>query len=97
MARPTLLTEEQIQYLLEKHPLWLRSGNMIVRYFAPANFVGAIGIINSIAILAERYDHHPDIHLTGWNKVQICFSTHDQGGLTELDFRLAAELDALQF
>lgn len=96
MARPRLLENDEITYLMSKHPLWERQDTVIIRYFAPSNFVSAIGLINAIAVLAEKMDHHPDIHLTGWNKVQICLSTHDQGGLTELDFRLAADIDAIQ-
>lgn len=69
----------------------------IVREIGAANFVAAVGIINSIALLAEKLDHHPDILLYGWNKLRITLSTHDVGGLTELDFTLAAQIDGLNF
>jgi 4a-hydroxytetrahydrobiopterin dehydratase len=42
-------------------------------------------------------DHHPEIQLYGWNKVSIMISTHDKGGLTELDFQLASKIDSISF
>jgi 4a-hydroxytetrahydrobiopterin dehydratase len=53
--------------------------------------------VSAVGVLAETADHHPDILIHGWNKVKITLSTHDQGGLTELDFALAAKIDALSF
>lgn len=97
MARPALLTEEQIQQQELLVPNWQRAGTTIVREMLLANFAAAIGAINAIAILAEAMDHHPDLLLYGWNKLRITLSTHDQGGLTELDFELARRIDALSF
>lgn len=99
MARPPLLSAEQITKALSDIPLWRLSDDTpppkIVRELSAANFVAAVGIINAIAILAESADHHPDILLYGWNKVRVSLSTHDQGGLTELDIALAKKIDEL--
>lgn len=95
MARPEPANEEQIKLALDGLPLWKRDGKKITRDFATANFASAVGLVNSIAVLAEKSDHHPDILIFGWNKVRITLSTHDQGGLTELDFKLAGEIDGL--
>ncbi|KXB97357.1 MAG: hypothetical protein AA908_07215 [Chlorobi bacterium NICIL-2] len=67
----------------------------IVREIVAPNFLAAVGLINAIALAAEKLDHHPDILLYGWNKLRISSTTHDRGGLTELDFKLASEIDAL--
>jgi 4a-hydroxytetrahydrobiopterin dehydratase len=53
-----------------------------------------MGFVNSVALLAERINHHPDIDIR-WNKVMLALSTHSAGGLTELDFRLAKMIDQL--
>ena len=95
--RPKLLSEEDIEYYLKDLPLWERKDNLIFREIAASNFVAAVGIINAIAVLAETADHHPDILIYGWNKVRITLSTHDRGGLTELDFALAKKIEDLKF
>jgi 4a-hydroxytetrahydrobiopterin dehydratase len=42
-------------------------------------------------------DHHPDVLLYGWNKVRVILSTHDRGGITELDIALAKKIEQLRF
>ncbi|MBI2794670.1 MAG: 4a-hydroxytetrahydrobiopterin dehydratase [Ignavibacteria bacterium] len=95
MARPTLMSEEELGEHLKDIPLWRRDGATIVREVPCSDFAAAIGLVNAIALLAEKADHHPDILVYGWNKVRITLSTHDQGGLTILDIRLAKSIDAL--
>ncbi|MEX1274368.1 MAG: 4a-hydroxytetrahydrobiopterin dehydratase, partial [Bacteroidota bacterium] len=58
------------------------------------DFVHAMGFVNSVALLAEGMDHHPDIDIR-WNKVTLTLSTHSAGGLTENDFKLAKAIDGL--
>jgi 4a-hydroxytetrahydrobiopterin dehydratase len=50
--------------------------------------------VNAVATLAEEAQHHPDIDVR-WNRVTLALSTHDAGGLTEKDFTLARQCDAL--
>ncbi|MCU0425069.1 MAG: 4a-hydroxytetrahydrobiopterin dehydratase [Candidatus Kapabacteria bacterium] len=97
MPRPQKLSSEAVHSALQQQPAWTLNGNTIERQFKAANFASAVGFINAVAVLADTNDHHPDILLFGWNKVKITLSTHDQGGLTELDFLLAAKIDALGF
>ncbi len=97
MGRPELLSEVEIQENLKDIELWQRSENSIVREFVAPDFVSAIGFVNSIAIIAEAMDHHPDILIYGWNKIRISTTTHNRGGLTKLDFELAKKIDNLKF
>lgn len=97
MPRPTLLSPDALLASLQHQALWNLQGNTIEREFTAANFAAAVGFINAVAVMAETADHHPDILLYGWNKVKIILSTHDQGGLTELDFMLAAKIDSVAF
>lgn len=60
-----------------------------------ADFVAAIALVNRVAEVAEAANHHPDILVHGWNKVRLTLSTHSEGGLTDADFALAAEIDRL--
>ena len=50
--------------------------------------------VNAVAVLAEQAQHHPDLDVR-WNKVTLALTTHDAGGLTEKDFALARQCDAL--
>ncbi len=91
---PTLLTEEQIQSKLKELKSWTRAGNEIRKLLELEDFVHAMGIVNSVALLAEKQNHHPDIDIR-WNKVTLALSTHSAGGLTESDFKLAKAIDEL--
>lgn len=97
MSRPELLTEKEIEDLLSDFPLWNREDNLIIKEVVCSNFPSVIGLVNSIAFVAEKLDHHPDLLIYGWNKLRITLSTHDMGGLTELDFKLARQIDDLKF
>jgi len=96
MARPTPLSEDELSEHLLDIPLWRLDGVTIVREMPTSDFAAAIGLINAIAILAEKMDHHPDLLVYGWNKVRVTVSTHDQGALTILDIKLAKQIDTLK-
>jgi len=95
MSRPPLLSENEINESLKEIPLWQRKENQLVREIVADDFITAVAIANSIAILAECLDHHPDIFIYGWNKIRVTTTTHDRGGLTILDFELAKKIDNL--
>lgn len=97
MIENRLLTEEEITDELKFLPLWEKVENTIIREIVAANFVAAVGIVNSMAIISELIDHHPDILIYGWNKIRISSKTHTQGGLTEKDFLLAKKIEELNF
>ena len=59
-----------------------------------ADFVAAMSFVNRVAEEAEKANHHPDIDIR-WNKVHLALSSHDAGGLTGRDFKLAAVIDTL--
>ncbi|HEV3071273.1 MAG TPA: 4a-hydroxytetrahydrobiopterin dehydratase [Solirubrobacteraceae bacterium] len=90
----TRLSDEEIEQRLTGGN-WCREGEAIVREYKLADFAAAIAFVNRVAEVAERANHHPDILLHGWNKVRLELSTHSEGGLTEADFALAAEIDGL--
>ena len=71
---------------------WGREGDTIVRNFEFADFVDAVGFIAKVGVLAERRDHHPELSNV-YNKVRVALSTHDAGGVTNLDDSLAGEIN----
>jgi len=73
---------------------WSRDGNAITRTWKFKDFPEALAFINRVGELAESMDHHPDIH-NSWATVRLSLTTHDRGGLTNLDFDLAKKIDGL--
>ena len=69
-------------------------GHHLRREFAFANFVEAVDFVQALTPIAEAEAHHPDLEL-GWGRVVVNIHTHTVGGLSENDFILAAQLDAL--
>ena len=96
MSRPPLLSEDEINESLKEISFWTRKENQLVREIVADDFVTAIAIANSIAFIAECLDHHPDIFIYGWNKIRVTTTTHDRGGLTQLDFELAKRIENLK-
>ena len=89
-----LYTDEQIERDIQLLKGWGRAGKEIRKTFEFKDFVHAMGFVNSVALLAEKANHHPDIDIR-WNKVALTLSTHSAGGLTEKDFKLAREIESL--
>ena len=88
------LDEAKINSSLPTVPQWRRQGEVISRTFEFPDFPAAMKFVNAVAELAEQVQHHPDIDVR-WNKVTLALTTHDSGGLTEKDFALARQCDAL--
>ncbi len=88
------LTEAQIAEHMKALPEWELGSDRIKRTFRFKDFVEAFGWMSSVALVAERMNHHPEWRNV-WSTVEVELSTHDAGGLTELDMRLAAAMDAL--
>jgi 4a-hydroxytetrahydrobiopterin dehydratase len=88
-----LLSDAQIEQHLEGGD-WRREDATIVRDLTFADFAAAIAFVNRVAETAEAANHHPDILVHGWKHVRLTLSTHSQGGLTDADFALAAQIDA---
>ena len=78
---------------LARLPGWTREGRAIVRTYRFADFRGALAFVNRVGELAERQNHHPDIAIH-YREVTLTLWSHDAGGVTERDFRLAAAIDA---
>lgn len=73
---------------------WTLDGSVIVRRFRFTDFVGSMHFVNQVARLAEAANHHPDITIR-YNKVRLALTTHDEGGLTMKDFKLAGKINRL--
>ena len=87
------LSDDQIEAALGDLDGWTRDGDKIVREFQFGDFVEALGFITQVGVLAEGMNHHPEL-FNVYNRVRIELSTHDEGGITDLDVELAAKVSA---
>jgi 4a-hydroxytetrahydrobiopterin dehydratase len=88
----TVLSDSEVQQALEQLRGWKRNHHAIERAFQFANFVQAMDFVNQIAEAAEAVNHHPDI-LISYNKVTLTLISHDSGGVTQRDIKMAARIN----
>ena len=90
------LNEAERTALGHSVPAWemAEGRDALVRRFKFENFSQAWGFMARVALLAEQQDHHPEWSNT-WNRVEIVLTTHDAGGLSTRDIRLARAIDAI--
>ena len=93
MNRPSKLDPSTVDAWLIAHPGWQRaSDTAIARPYKFADFSAALAFVVRVGLAAEKNDHHPDIEL-GYGKARVLWSTHDAGGITALDLKLAETSD----
>ena len=82
--------------LLARFPDWTHelARDAITRRFTFDDFAQAFGFMTSVAIIAEKMDHHPEWSNV-YNRVDILLTTHDADGLSERDARLAEAIERL--
>lgn len=73
---------------------WKRAGKRIYRTVKFEGFMDGVKLIQEIAELAEAMNHHPDLSLS-YGRMRISLTTHDEGGLTDRDFKLARKIELL--
>lgn len=94
MSRRAKLTPEEIEEALSDLPDWEEKDGKLHKEFEFEDFVSAFGFMTSVALCAERMNHHPE-WFNVYNVVRVDLSTHDADGITELDVELAEEMDAI--
>ena len=94
MAAPARLTDAEIAARLTALPGWNLEHGKLHKPFAFRDFVEAWRFMSAVALVAEAMGHHPEWSNV-WNRVVVDLTTHDAGGLTALDFDLAARMEQL--
>jgi len=87
-----LLSPTDVDAALSSLPGWVRSGDTITKTFDCPSFAAAIAFVTRVGFLAEAANHHPDLDVR-WRRVHVALTTHDAGGLTELDTQLAGAIE----
>lgn len=88
------LSDPEISERLSARPAWDLVDGKLHRELRFDDFVAAFGFMASVAITAEKMNHHPEWSNV-YSTVVVDLATHDAGGVTELDFELAGKIDAL--
>ena len=88
------LSDHQIAEALKSMPEWDRQGDQITRVFTFDTFMEGIEFVDQVAEAAEDMDHHPDIDIR-YTNIRIALSSHDVGGISDRDFRLAGHISEL--
>ena len=90
----SLIDTNQIDHFIQSNPSWTVYNKSIKKEFKFDNFIQAFGFMSKVALLSEKMDHHPNWQNT-YNKVTIELTTHDKGGITTNDIKLAESIDKL--
>jgi 4a-hydroxytetrahydrobiopterin dehydratase len=93
MAMPALSPDE-VNRELQTLPGWEASGNEIRKEFTFNAYMDGVHFADRVAEEAERANHHPDMTI-GYRKVTIALTSHDSGGVTNRDIRMARRIDEL--
>jgi 4a-hydroxytetrahydrobiopterin dehydratase len=94
MARPRRLDAEEVARQLDGLPGWTGDVDLLTRSIAFPDFPTAVRAVVEIAGVAEEMDHHPDIDIR-WRTLRIALSTHDAGGVTQLDIEQAHRIEEI--
>jgi 4a-hydroxytetrahydrobiopterin dehydratase len=89
-----VLTDTEIQQALTALNGWQRNGIAIQRVFRFPDFKDAMKFVNKIAEAAEQANHHPDIDIR-YNTVTMALVSHDSGGVTQRDVRMAETINKI--
>ena len=90
-----ILDETELSEALEKLYGWTVNGERIKKRLTFPDFASSLEFVNRVGALAEAADHHPDITF-GWGYAEIALTTHDRGGVTDVDVALASQIDGLK-
>ena len=89
-----LLEDEELSIALKKCPEWELEKKAITRTIEFEEFNDAIDFVNDLAEIAKEAQHHPDIN-SRHTRVSLLLTSHDAGGVTQLDIELAQRIDNL--
>jgi 4a-hydroxytetrahydrobiopterin dehydratase len=90
------LNAEDITKYLSNLNGWFYINDSIEKEYKLKSFADAVALVVKIGIEAEKIEHHPDLLLHSWNKVKVTLTSHDLGGVTENDFKLAQTIDEIR-
>ena len=89
------LTEADIQSRLATLPGWEMRAGTLTKTYIVRSFAHGVLFLGAIGQLAEAANHHPDVNVHDYSRVTVGLVTHSEGGVTDKDFELAAQIESL--
>ena len=86
------MTTDEIKSGIASTDNWRFDAGTLFKRFEFANFAESLAFVNQVGAIAEASDHHPDITF-GWGYAELRTTTHDRGGVTDVDFALVSKID----
>jgi 4a-hydroxytetrahydrobiopterin dehydratase len=86
------LSDLEIQRALGRLPGWARRGDTLTKTYTFPTFADGIAFVGRVAKAADARNHHPDIDIR-YTKITCLLTTHDAGGVTDADLKLAEEIE----
>jgi 4a-hydroxytetrahydrobiopterin dehydratase len=91
---PKRLSPAEIDKRLKNLPGWRREGRFVTKTFEFKEFMEGIAFVEKVAKVAEKEEHHPDVHIR-YTTVTLSLQTHSEGGVTEWDLELAEAIEKM--
>ncbi len=88
------LSDSELDEMVGSTDGWKVEDGTLQKRFEFANFSESLAFVNKVGALAESADHHPDITF-GWGYAELRTTTHDRGGITDVDFALVEKIDRI--
>lgn len=89
------LSEEQVNSALKDLNGWEFIGGSIKKIFKTKNFPSTMGFVTSIGGFCQRRNHHPDYIHMKFKEIEVSFSTHSAGGITQNDIDIASDIEKI--
>ncbi len=90
----TKATDEEIRAFIDQQGCWTIQNSKLHREYLFNDFIQAFGFMTEVAVVAERTDHHPE-WFNVYKKVVVDLTTHEVGGISSRDFKLARSMDEI--
>ncbi|MFW5928900.1 MAG: 4a-hydroxytetrahydrobiopterin dehydratase [Halobacteriota archaeon] len=87
-------SDSEVERHVEELEGWSYDGERIRRSYDFDSYLAGVDFVVEVADLAEKANHHPDVHV-GYKEVEVSLKSHDVDGITDRDFDLAEEIEAL--
>lgn len=90
----TRLNKAEIEERMPEIPGWRVQDSSLRKVYEFKDFSGSVNFIKQIEPHANSANHHPDLCIN-YNRVEVTLSTHDEGGITDKDFKMAKKIDEI--
>ncbi|HEY3249637.1 MAG TPA: 4a-hydroxytetrahydrobiopterin dehydratase [Ignavibacteria bacterium] len=89
------LTQEQIKSALSELPGWVYENGSIKKTFHTQHYPGTMAFVTAVGGFCQKRNHHPDYVLMKFKDIEVSFSTHVAGGVTQYDIEIAKDIEKI--